>query len=845
MSTVLLNGQGSWRWCNENYAVAAADNTAITNHTKTSYMILCANVFYYDPCNKATTACQLKLQYSKDGGAWTDVGAAAEVRPTLVPAAGFSQGGNCVVKVAAAPAFCSVGFVTKPTQCENTNLTSSFANAGETFTEFQVALSFAFGSNGSTYTFRGYNVTTGAALSLAVGATNPSITLAATVVQTAIVDDTLTLGESASGLAHLKSSESESVTLTEQYNALAKKSQALSDSLTLTDLIKTGVKVTVPDTLTLSEEYALRLGTFLSDTLTFSEQLLAIAGFDINATEEDDLTDWTDEDAGAFTQEVDSGQYATVPESITLSDQVDTIAGRVIAPTDSFTLTEQYDALVTFLVSESDSLTFSDLFEATIFAGVNASDSLTLADEVAILAALVVAVPDSATFSELYTALGRYLSATPDSLTLTDQFDATAALSSTTTDSLTLTDEFVAEVAAGVSASDTLTLSEQYDAIAGKFVEVSDSFTLSDQADAAASLVATINEPLDLSELLVALGASDGAAFDTLTFTEQIDFIHDQVTSVEESLTLSDQADVYGGYILEVAADTITFSDSVFTYQIAAIFDTLSLAETYDATATYFTDIYDTLVISDSGGAVNVLVSGSVFPVVDSVFLAHNQNAVYGDVLSFTDSMPLILQHHKIHLGIGTPVTQENILLDWTEENGNIFTEEADGALSFKDRVITAAFYESAVSVFSFLDNFYTQVYAMPCPPATGPCNTPVTGLPEEEKSYAFLTPLITDISISFIPYRINVVWNVPRPIPGQYVRMFYREVGSSDRFSTIIVDRDDGTLVTPAELKSNTSYEVLMRLETDTTYSDWIVDSVVAPALSANLSFTDEFIIS
>ena len=164
MSTVNLNGQGSWRWCDEDYAVAAADNTAITNHTLTDYMILCLNVFYLDPCNKATNSCQLKLQYSKDGGAYTDVGAAAEVRPTLAPAAGFSQGGNCVAKVTTAETFCTTGFVTKPTQVENTNLTSSFSNASQTYTGLQVALSFANATAGSAYTFRGYQVTTGTAL---------------------------------------------------------------------------------------------------------------------------------------------------------------------------------------------------------------------------------------------------------------------------------------------------------------------------------------------------------------------------------------------------------------------------------------------------------------------------------------------------------------------------------------------------------------------------------------------------------------------------------------------------------------------------------------------------------
>ena len=188
MSTVNLNGQGPWRWCDDTYAVAAADNTAITNHSASDYMILCLNVFYLDPCNKATNSCQLKLQYSKDGGAWTDVSSTAEVRPVLVPAAGFSQGGNCTVKIAAAPAFCTTGFVTKPTQCENTNLTSSFANASQTFTEFQIALSFVYATSASVYTFRAYNVTTGTALTQATGATTPSLTMEDTTIALTIAD---------------------------------------------------------------------------------------------------------------------------------------------------------------------------------------------------------------------------------------------------------------------------------------------------------------------------------------------------------------------------------------------------------------------------------------------------------------------------------------------------------------------------------------------------------------------------------------------------------------------------------------------------------------------------------
>ena len=59
----------------------AAENADVADHSPLTDFILCVQVNYSSSgaCNKASVATNLQLQFQKDGGTWTNVGASSEI----------------------------------------------------------------------------------------------------------------------------------------------------------------------------------------------------------------------------------------------------------------------------------------------------------------------------------------------------------------------------------------------------------------------------------------------------------------------------------------------------------------------------------------------------------------------------------------------------------------------------------------------------------------------------------------------------------------------------------------------------------------------------------------------
>lgn len=832
-----------------------AENGSVTEWNLTDEFIYCVSVHYADPCNKNTNSFQLKLQYSEDGGAWTDVASGNAMQPgtgtTLV------QGNNVTQRITTNTpiAFCTSGFATSPLEVEGNTNSNSTTVAGQTWTEVHFAVDPSNAKRGSTYQFRVYQVTTGTAL---IGNTPCASQVTTAAGQTQSLSDTLTVSDNFTSVVNRKLSTSDSLVVDDALTTLAHLFVSQSDAITLSDAQILGIKLALSDALSLSEQndYDVTRKLTVSESLTLGEFLNPQTAYDkINATEED-LTDWVEEDGNFFTQEVNP-ESLSVSDTLTFAENYNLSSGGSVS--DDLVFTDEFTLEVKVVIDVSDALTFVDQVILSLAAEETPSDLLTFGELLTLQAALKSAQTDTVTLQELLTLIRHAYEEASESVTLNDQFGLKASLSLSLSDDLTLGEtqnlhksakSYVNEPLSlaedltpiahlNSSQSDSLSLSENMDPLLRANTALTDTLTITDEYEAIAHLSLTINEDPGLTDLF--RYGSFLLVDDSLSLTEDRSLVQHFVYSLQETVTLSDNVFPVQ-HFLHAYADTVTFDTAVFTRTGLKKTDTLTLTDEFTLVSAAGLAIFDTLVFSDSIASQKTEETGVVFGLTDTFSLLTARKLYLEDALGLVESYNPI-GHYSIVLG-NHDATEEDST-NWSEENGANFTQEGDKDLAFYDYISTGLVYYEATDDLRLVDNFYSQVFIMPCPPATGPCSTPVTDLPSDNKSLDIISPALGGVNIQFIPFYIYIVWTVSTSYPDQYVRLFYRKSGSSERYSTVLVDRDSGAIMTPPTLESGVTYEVLMRLETDTTYSDWVVQGIVSPPLESALSFSDEFVLS
>lgn len=158
MSNGDINDVYSSRLYDANEANPSAENGDFTDWDIADEFILCCCIWYYPAANQPTDAEQVKVQFSEDGGDWTDVGAGQAIAPgsntTLTNGSSVTQ--RITVNV---PSAAANGFEASGVEVEGTGTSNSITIGDEYYTEVHFALDPALANAGSTYTFRLYNTT--------------------------------------------------------------------------------------------------------------------------------------------------------------------------------------------------------------------------------------------------------------------------------------------------------------------------------------------------------------------------------------------------------------------------------------------------------------------------------------------------------------------------------------------------------------------------------------------------------------------------------------------------------------------------------------------------------------
>ena len=110
----------------------------------------------------------------------------------------------------------------------------------------------------------------------------------------------------------------------------------------------------------------------------------------------------------------------------------------------------------------------------------------------------------------------------------------------------------------------------------------------------------------------------------------------------------------------------------------------------------------------------------------------------------------------------------------------------------------------------------------MTCPAATGPCSLPATGSCEPVKTVDPGIPILTDVTVVGQGTHFLVSWDTSTSYPDQIVRMYFRNIRTSEKNTTVTEARNTGVLSSGVFSYEDLT-EVWLRAETSTNVTEWM----------------------
>jgi len=424
------------------------------------------------------------------------------------------------------------------------------------------------------------------------------------------LEETVTLAETAAVTVGHAVPVADSVALAEAFS----EGPVVSESLAVSDAVVSyeGQGVGAPDTLSLSE--AIELGQGLIVGVTDS-LVLADFAYTREAVEVADSL--------AISDAINIGTGIDVPETLTLSDSLETLQALQATVLDYASAFETVTLSVGIIVGVADSLTLTDGLEESV---AYADDPLTVTDGVEVLAGRQVGVTDSLALTESV-GFGREHTVA-ESLTVSGAVDADMGLS--VSETLSASDAVGTEQAHARGASETVSLSEVLATSAGHKATAAETVSITENA-LSIDIGANVSESLSLSEGVVPEQAAGVTVNETMSVTEGaldidrgttvLDYLTssdgvavEQATPVQDSVSVSDAAEAVQGYEVGVS-DSLPTLDSISTVvgQVLPVSDLMGTVDAVDVNVEI--TLPDSLSTSDAVGPS----AGNAQPVADVV----------------------------------------------------------------------------------------------------------------------------------------------------------------------------------------------------------------------------------
>ncbi|MCV0393625.1 MAG: hypothetical protein K5790_10125, partial [Nitrosopumilus sp.] len=193
---------------------------------------------------------------------------------------------------------------------------------------------------------------------------------------------------------------------------------------------------------------------------------------------------------------------------------------------ESLTLTDEINTIKTASVSLDESLTFVDLVDTTHAASVSLDESLSLTDEINTSKTSSVSLDES--------------------LTLTDEINTSKTSSVSLDESLTLTDEINTSKTASVSLDESLTFVDLVDTTHAASVSLDESLSLTDEINTSKTASVSLDESLTLTDKINTSKTASVSLDESLSLIDEINTSKTASISLTESLVLNDKIDLVG-----------------------------------------------------------------------------------------------------------------------------------------------------------------------------------------------------------------------------------------------------------------------------------------------------------
>jgi len=589
------------------------------------------------------------------------------------------------------------------------------------------------------------------------------------------VEESITLDETL--FANLDTLIEDSITLDEELITSGAGVEVVNESIALSEILLANLDSIIDESITLSETLLADLDSIITESITLSED----SDFAFGTTLEESIT--LDEELVA---DITGGaDPAVLQDTLTFSEVLNTgiVEQPILAQDGDTTQTQAGDDILTQEVGLID------------------ADLLIFGEVLTLLKTLFADIDEDVSFSELLSTV-----AVTDDLLINE--------------SITLSEQLVTNILLRPvkSQAPELILGADGTYLEAQYTEADTShtfetFTLADQLDTLIGRYAPVSDTLSLIDLVTGVPTGALTPSDSLTLAEDLAADIGRLLTVNESFSFTELFEFKFNI-----RDSLVFRD-------------------YISTADEYQYLWDGVYFSEDLYATLSEYTGAVFWFGEWIQLFVSLVSELEDALDLDDEI-IGTGQYGLLLDTLQAATEEDRVTPWTEEDGTALAEEHGSVdLYFTESLTYGTLTSSTAEEFRFVDNFYLQEYAMPCPPATGPCTTEVTGscaAPKTLSTSAGSVP--SDFAVTGSLFYLSFTWT---PFASGSLRIFFRKKLTEEKWSTILVDGIDGSVETPNELDIG-DYEGGVRYEDDSYYSAWTPFEFELPEYEDSVALTE-----
>jgi hypothetical protein len=366
------------------------------------------------------------------------------------------------------------------------------------------------------------------------------------------------------------------------------------------------------------------------------------------------------------------GRGVAVPDTLALADQTATASayqrvvndlagladgqalavGRALTVPDTLGLADQANAGLLRLVDVPDTLALADQATPAVAWAEDIADPVALADATTTAGTYTRQVPDALGLADQATTVQGHVWQAPDTLALADSLARVVTYARLVADPVALADDVAIEGAGAQSRTvdDTLALADALATVAQFARNVADPVGLADQVTTTAALLRDVADPFVLADTVTPSHGYGRLVADPLAFADATQALIIIDRQIGDTLTLADATSLAIGRGILVN-DPLALADALARQAayVHAIADPVALADQATPAVAFAVTVTDPVALADSTVALILLLRNvaDTLTLADQATLNIGRGTVIDDTLTVTDS-GLVIAHSMV-----------------------------------------------------------------------------------------------------------------------------------------------------------------------------------------------------